>query len=317
MATPKLVTVFGGSGFVGRQVVRELARLGCRVRVAVRNPEHAMPLKPAGDVGQIVPIQTNIRHDGSVRAAVAGADAVINLVGILYESGTQTFDTVHEGGSRRIAEAAAAAGISSFVQMSALGASPDSASKYARSKAAGEAAVRSAIPEAVVVRPSVIFGPQDDFFNRFAGLMRFAPMLPLVGGGETKFQPVYVGDVADAIVKALTDPASAGRTFELGGPTVYSFRQLMDLTMAETGRHVGLVPLPFELAKIKAFFLELLPVPPLTRDQVELLKTDNVCSGDLPGLADLGIEPTAAEVILPSYLDIYRKGGRYSRAQPV
>lgn len=317
MATPELVTVFGGSGFVGRQVVRKLAHLGCRVRVAGRNPEDAMPLKPAGDVGQIVPVQANIRHEGSIRAAVSGADAVINLVGILYESGAQTFDMVHEEGGRRVAEAARAAGITAFAQMSALGATPDSSAKYARSKAAGEAAVRANVPEAVVVRPSVIFGPQDDFFNRFAALMRFAPLLPLIGGGRTKFQPVYVGDVADAIVKALSDPVRAGRTFELGGPTVYSFRELMDLTMTETGRHVGLVPIPFGLARIQAFLMELLPVPPLTRDQVELLKSDTVCSGDLPGLADLGIEPTAAEVILPSYLDIYRRGGRYSPAQPV
>lgn len=314
---PGLVTVFGGSGFIGRQVVRELARLGCRVRVAVRDPEEAMALKPCGDVGQVTPVQANIRHDGSVKAAVQGADAVINLVGILYETENQRFETVHHQGSARIAKAAKEAGISNFVQMSALGASPESSANYARTKAAGEAAVRAAIPEAVVIRPSVVFGPQDAFFNRFASVMRFAPLLPLIGGGEQKFQPVYVGDVADAIVKALTDPSCAGRTYELGGPTVYTFRELMELVMAETGRHAGLVPVPFELASFKAFFLELLPVPPLTRDQVELLKSDNVCSGDLPGLRDLGIQPTAAEVILPSYLDIYRKGGRFSPAQPV
>ncbi|MEQ8440809.1 MAG: complex I NDUFA9 subunit family protein [Alphaproteobacteria bacterium] len=313
----ELVTVFGGTGFIGRQVVRELARRGCRVRVAVRDPEEALPLKPAGDVGQITPVQANIRHDGSVRAAVEGADAVVNLVGILYEGETQKFETVHSMGAGRVAKAAREAGISRLVHMSALGASPESTAAYARSKAAGEAAVRAEVPEAVIVRPSVVFGPQDDFFNRFASLMRFAPVLPLIGGGETKFQPVYVGDVADAIVASLFDPAQKGRTFELGGPTVYSFKQLMELTMAETGRHVGLVPVPWELARIKAFFLEMLPVPPLTRDQVELMKTDNVCSGDLPGLSDLGIAATAAEVILPSYLDIYRKGGRYSPAQPV
>ncbi|NMM44779.1 complex I NDUFA9 subunit family protein [Rhodospirillaceae bacterium KN72] len=312
-----LVTVFGGSGFIGRQVVRELARQGCRVRVAVRDPEDALPLKPAGDVGQITPVQANIRHDASVRAAVKGADAVINLVGILYESGMQTFDMVHEQGARRVAEAAKAEGITRFVQMSALGAAPDSTAAYARSKAAGEVAVRSLIPEAVVVRPSIVFGPQDSFFNRFASIMRFTPLLPLIGGGQQKFQPVYVGDAADAIVRAVMNPACAGRTYELGGPTVYTFEELMTLTMNETGRHVGLVSVPFELAKVKAFFAELLPVPPLTRDQVELLKYDNVCSGDLPGLKDLGIEATAAEVVLPSYLDIYRKGGRFSPMQPV
>ena len=201
--------------------------------------------------------------------------------------------------------------------MSALGAAPDSPALYARSKAAGEAAVRAEIPEAIVVRPSIIFGPEDSFFNRFASIMRITPLLPLIGGGEQKFQPVYVGDVADAIVKALTDSSAAGRTYELCGPTVYSFKELMELVMSETGRHVGLVPVPFELARIKAFFLELLPVPPLTRDQVELLRSDNIATGNLPGLKDLGIAPTAAEVILPSYLDIYRKGGRYNPAQPV
>lgn len=313
----KVVTVFGGSGFVGRQVVRELARIGCRVRVAVRFPDTASDLKPMGDVGQIVPIACNIRQDSSVARALDGADAVINLVGILYESGTQTFDSVHHQGSARIAKAAKAAGISNFIQMSALGAAPDSTALYARSKAAGEAAVRAEVPEAIVVRPSVIFGPEDSFFNRFASIMRITPLLPLIGGGEQKFQPVYVGDVADAIVKALTDSGAAGRTYELCGPTVYSFKELMELVMSETGRHVGLVPVPFELARIKAFFLELLPVPPLTRDQVELLRSDNIATGNLPGLKDLGIAPTAAEVILPSYLDIYRKGGRYNPAQPV
>lgn len=315
--TPKLVTVFGGSGFIGRQVVRELAAKGCRVRIAVRDTELAMPLKTAGDVGQVTPIQTTVRSDASVRAAIDGADAVVNLVGILYERGGQSFEAVHVDGPRRIAEAAKAAGITRFVQMSALGAKPDSTAKYARSKAAGEAAVRANVPEAVVVRPSIVFGPQDSFFNRFASLMRIAPLLPLIGGGEQKFQPVYVGDVADAIGKGLTDPSMAGRTFELGGPTVYTFRELMELTMEETGRHVGLVPLPFEIAKIQALLMEILPVPPLTRDQVELLKSDNICGGDLPGLSDIGINPTAAEVILPTYLDIYRKGGRYNAAQPV
>jgi uncharacterized protein YbjT (DUF2867 family) len=315
--TPKVVTVFGGSGFIGRQVVRELARLGCRVRVAVRDPESAMPLKPAGDVGQIVPLATSVQSDAAVRRAVDGVDAVVNLVGILFERGAQTFEAVHVDGARRVAEASKAAGVTRFVQMSALGAKPDSTAKYARTKAGGEAAVRANVPEAVIVRPSIVFGPHDAFFNRFASLMRFAPLLPLIGGGEQRFQPVFVGDVADAIVKGLTDPALDGRTFELGGPTVYTFRELMELTMEVTGRHTGLVPIPFPLAKVQAFFMELLPVPPLTRDQVELLKTDNVCGGDLPGLSDMGITPTAAEVILPTYLDIYRKGGRYKAAQPV
>lgn len=312
--TPKLVTVFGGSGFIGRQVVRRLAALGCQVRVAVRDPEAALPLKTAGDVGQIAPVQANVRHEKTVRAAVEGADAVVNLTGILYESENQRFDAVHARGAAVIAEAAAAAGVSSFVHMSALGATTDEdAARYAQTKAAGEAAVRKAFPGAVIVRPSVVFGPRDDFFNRFASMMRFTPLLPAIGGGEQKFQPVYVGDVAAAIVEGLTNPARAGQTFELGGPTVYSFRECMQLIMRELDTHVGLMPIPFEIAKVMGFFMQLLPVPPLTMDQVELLKRDNVCSGDLPGLRDLGIEPTAAEVILPSYLDIYRSGGRFSQ----
>lgn len=312
--TPNLVTVFGGSGFIGRQVVRRLAALGCQVRVAGRDPETALPLKTAGDVGQIAPVQANIRHEKSVRAAIDGADAVVNLTGILYEGENQRFETVHAMGAKRIAEAAAAAGVASLVHMSALGISADEdAARYAQSKAAGEDAVRKAFPGAVIVRPSVVFGPQDDFFNRFAGMMQYAPVLPAIGGGEQKFQPVYVGDVAAAIVKGLTDPSTAGETYELGGPTVYSFRELMQLIMRELDTHVGFIPVPFEIAKVMAFFMQLLPVPPLTVDQVRLLQNDNICDGTLPGLTELGIEPTAAEAIIPSYLDIYRKGGRFSQ----
>lgn len=315
--TTKLVTVFGGSGFIGRQVVRRLAALGHQVRVAVRDPEAALPLKTAGDVGQIAPVQANVRHPRTVAAAVEGTDAVVNLTGILYETENQRFETVHYQGAQRIAEAAAAAGATALVHMSALGASKTSTARYSQTKAAAEEAVRDAYPGAVIVRPSVVFGPQDGFFNRFATLMRYAPLLPAIGGGEQRFQPVYVGDVAAAIVQGVTDPATAGKTYELGGPTVYTFRELMDLIMRETGLHAGLFPLPFGVAKVQAFFLQMLPVPPLTVDQVELLRYDNVCSGDFPGLADLGIEATTAEVILPSYLDIYRKGGRFTPMQPV
>ncbi len=315
--TVQLVTIFGGSGFIGRQIVREMAKLGCQIRVAVRDPESALPLKPCGDVGQITPVQANVTSERQVKAACEGADCVINLVGILYEKGARTFDAVHVQGARRIAEAAKAGGATRFVQMSALGASEKSSSEYARSKARGEKAVRAIFPDAVVLRPSVVFGPEDDFFNRFAQLMRLSPVMPLIGGGEQKFQPVYVGDVADALMMAATRADMAGETYELGGPNVYSFREILELIMRETDRHVGLVPLPFELAKIQAAVMELLPVPPLTRDQVELLRSDNVCSGRHPGLADLGIEPTAPEVILPSYLDRYRKGGRFKRMKPV
>lgn len=315
--TPKLVTIFGGAGFIGRQVVRELAPLGCQIRVACRDPQSVLPLKPCGDVGQIAPVQANVRHERSVVAACDGADAVINLTGILYEKDSQRFETVHVQGAERIARAAKAAGAARLVHMSALGAAKDSPAVYAQTKARGEEAVRAAFPEATVMRPSVVFGPDDDFFNRFAGLMRLLPVLPLIGGGEQKFQPVYVGDVADAIAAAAKSGDYAGETYELCGPTAYSFRELMELIMRETDRHVGLVPLPFELARIQAMFMELLPVPPLTRDQVELLRSDNVCAGAHPGLKAFGIEPTAAEVILPSYLDVYRKGGRFSPMRPV
>ena len=315
--SPKLVTIFGGSGFIGRQAVRELAPLGCQIRVAGRDPIAAQSLKPCGDVGQITPIQANITSERQVKAACEGADAVINLVGILYEKGARTFDAVHVQAAKRIAEAAKAGGATRFVQMSALGADEKSASAYARSKARGEAAVRAVFPDAVVLRPSVVFGPEDDFINRFAKLMRLSPVMPLVGGGQQKFQPVYVGDVADALRAAVTRADMAGETYELGGPQTYTFQEILEMIMAETDRHVGLVPLPFELAKLQAAVMELLPVPPLTRDQVELLKSDNICSGAYPGLTDLGIVPTAAEVILPTYLDMYRKGGRFKRTRPI
>jgi NADH dehydrogenase len=324
----RLVTIFGGSGFIGRQIVQRLAAAGAQIRAAERDPQRALVLKPMGNVGQITPVQANIRDDASVRAAVEGADAVVNLVGILYQGGRQTFDAVHRAGAERIAAAAKAAGAESFVQISAIGADKGSASAYARSKALGEEAVRKHMPDAVILRPSVVFGPQDDFFNRFARMACCSPILPvfgcpfprfrngkldLYGSGGTRFQPVYVGDVADAAFKALDDPACRGKTYELGGPTVYSFVELMRLIMDETGRRRLLNPVPFWVGSVMGFFAEFLPVPPLTRDQVKLLKTDNVVSGKLPGLQDLGVTPTAAEVILPTYLDIYRRGGRYSQ----
>lgn len=316
MTTPKLVTIFGGSGFIGRYLVRHLAKAGAMIRVAVRDPEQALDLKPMGDVGQIVPIQANIRVPASVEAAIDGADGVVNLVGVLYERGAQTFDAVHRDGARTVARAAARAGSKSFVHMSALGASEQSGSAYARSKAAGEKSVREAFPGAAIIRPSVVFGPQDDFFNRFAKLACISPVLPLIGGGHTRFQPVYVDDVAEAMFKELCGAAAKEQTYELGGPIVYSFKELMELVLRMTGRKCMLVPLPFSVAAMQATVLQYLPVPPLTPDQVELLKTDNIVSGELPGLAELGIEATAAEVILPSYMDIYRRGGRYSDTQP-
>lgn len=303
-------TVFGGSGFLGRYVVRRLAADGVRIRAAVRDPEAANFLKPMGDVGQVVPIQANVRHASSVRRAVEGADAVINLVGLLYQAGPQRFDAVHVFGAGTIAKASAEAGVGRLVHVSAIGADPESEAAYARTKAAGEAAVREAFPDATVVRPSVVFGPEDDFFNRFGWLATLLPALPLIGGGETKFQPVYVGDVAEGIARILADDESKGQTFEFGGPSAYSFRQLLEYILRETGRKRLLLPLPFALAKLEAFFLQLAPKPILTMDQVELLKTDNLPSGQCPGLADLGVQPHSLEAIVPSYLYRYRRGGR-------
>jgi NADH dehydrogenase len=324
----KLVTVFGGSGFIGRHLVQRLAAAGARVRVAIRHPGEAAYLQPMGDVGQIAPVQASVTHEASARAAVAGADAVVNLVGILYEKGRRRFDTVHREGAGIVARAAKDAGAPTLVHMSALGADPESRSRYATSKAAGEAAVRAAFPEAVIVRPSVVFGPQDGFFNLFASLARFTPVLPvfgcprpryrdgkidIYGDGGVKFQPIYVGDVADAIMKGLGDRSCAGKTYELGGPAVYSFKAIMEMILRETGRRRLLLPYPYFLATLEAFFLQLMPKPLLTTDQVRLLKIDNVVSGDLPGLAELGIAPTGAEAIVPTYLDRYRAGGRFRK----
>jgi len=307
------VTVIGGSGFIGRHVVRLLARQGWVIRVAVRRPDEALYLKTMGDVGQIVPVAANLRDEASLAAAVAGVSAVVNLVGILHESGAQGFAAIHAEGAGRAARLAKAAGAEHFVHLSAIGADPASPSAYARSKAAGEAAVRAAFPDAVILRPSVVFGPEDDFFNRFATLARYLPALPLIGGGKTRFQPVYVGDVAAAVAAVLAAEAGPGlrkgRVFELAGPRVYSFRELMHLVLRQTGRCRALVPVPFALAEWQGRLLGLLPRPPLTHDQVLLLKGDNVAGPGVPGLVDLGIVPTAVEAVLPTYLKRYRRGG--------
>jgi NADH dehydrogenase len=313
-----LVTVFGGSGFVGSQVVRALAKSGYRVRVAVRQPNLAYRMRMLGDVGQIEVIQANVRNEASVARALDGAEAAVNLVGVLWESGRQQFQSLHAMGAKTVAEQAAAAGVKRLVQVSAIGANADSDAKYARTKAEGEAAVRAAFPTATIVRPSVVFGQEDKFFNKFGQLAATAPALPLVGGGATKFQPVFVGDVAAAIAKIIATPGAQGQTYELGGPAVYTFKELLELVLTETGRARVLAPLPWPIAglvgKLGDIQASLLPLaPPLTTDQVALLKAgDNVVAPGAKGLADLGIVPTAVEAVVPSYLYRYRKGGQYA-----
>ena len=310
-----LVTVFGGSGFLGMQVTRALAKRGYRVRVACRRTNIAYRAPLMGEVGQIQITQANVRVPSSVERALEGADACINLVGVLFEQGRQGFQSLHAQGARNVAEACRARRIRTLVQVSAIGAEANSRSKYARTKAEGEAAVRAAVPTATVVRPSVLFGQDDDFFNRFGALAAHSAVLPLPGGGATRFQPVFVNDVAAAIADAIAEPAAAGKTLELGGPTVYSFKELMQLVLAQTQRERLLLPLPWPLAKAIGTAGDLaaaLIAPPLTSDQVELLKTDNVVSGDLPGLTALGVIPTAVEAVVPTYLYRYRKGGQFA-----
>jgi NADH dehydrogenase len=307
MHSPQQITIFGGTGFVGRHLVRRLAKTGAVIRVATRDAEKALLLKPMGDVGQIVPVRCVVNNDASVARAIGNSDIVINLIGILFEKGRNNFQCMHVEAAARIARLAKEAGAKRLIQMSALGASESSPSKYARSKYAGEQAARTFFPNATIFRPSVIFGPEDNFFNKFASLARFSPALPLIGGGLTKFQTVYVGDVADAMMVALQRNSACGATFELGGPQVYSFRQLLELMLQVTGRKCCLVNIPFALAKLQASFLQLMPQPLLTRDQVELLKQDNVVSANAKTFRDLGINPTALELILPSYLGRFAK----------
>lgn len=311
----KLVTVFGGSGFVGRHVVQALAKRGYRIRAAVRRPDLAEHLQPLGVPGQIMPIQANLRYRWSVDRAVEGADAVVNAVGILAPSGKQTFDAIQHFGPRAIAEAAHAAGLSRITHISAIGADANSASAYARSKAAGEASVLETLPDSTILRPSIVFGPEDDFFNKFANMARFSPVLPLIGGGETKFQPVYVCDVAEAVAKAVDGDLMPGATYELGGPEVKSFRECLEDILDITRKHRLLLPIPFEVASAMGKVLQLLPGAPLTADQVALLKTDNVVSEAAIAqghtLEGIGVKPTTLAAILPTYLDRFREHGQY------
>ena len=312
----KLITVYGGSGFVGRHVVRALARTGCRMRIGVRRPDLAGHLQPMGSVGQIHAVQANLRDRDSVRRAALGADALVNLVGILFAQGRQTFASVHTEGAHHVAEVAAELGVRAMVHMSALGADPESDSVYARSKAAGEEAVLEAYPDAAILRPSVIFGPEDQFFNRFAAMARISPVLPLIGGGGTRFQPVFAGDVAGAAVAAIEGRALSGRIYELGGPQVLTFKEVLRWILKETGRRRLLVPIPFWLARLQAAVLGLLPNPPLTLDQLRLLQRDNVVSEEARRerrtLEALGIEPTAIDVVVPFYMARFRPKGQFS-----
>jgi NADH dehydrogenase len=307
----RTVTVFGGTGFLGRHTVRALAKAGWRIKVAARHPARGFYLRPLGQVGQIDFVKCDISDPNQVAGALAGASAAVNLCGILFQRG-QTFAKVQAEGAGHVGAAAAAAGLSAVVHVSAIGADSESPSRYATSKAEGEARLREVFPGATILRPSIVFGPEDGFFNRFGEMARFLPALPLIGGGKTRFQPVFAGDVAAAIVAALDSEAAKGRTYELGGPTVYSFRQLMEFILAETGRRRLLVPLPFGLAMWKAFFLQLLPNPPLTPDQVRLLRNDNVVAPAALTLADLGITPTTVEAEVPAYLWRYRAKGQYA-----
>jgi NADH dehydrogenase len=315
-----LITIYGGSGFIGRHVVRAIAKTGARMRVAVRRPDLAGHLQPLGGVGQINPVQANVRYPDSLLAAANGADAVVNLVGILFPTGKQTFKAVQDEGARHVAEAARQAGARAFVHISAIGANSDSPSIYARSKAEGEKAVKETFPAAIIIRPSVVFGPEDDFFNRFAALARISPALPLIGGGKTRLQPVFAGDVAKAVIAGLTGKASSDGAYELGGPEILTLKEVMQRVLTYTMRRRALVPEPFWLAKLQGAFLQVLPKPPLTVDQVRLLATDNVVSEAARNagrtLEGLGIEPVAIASVVPEYLEQYRPRGQFSIFRP-
>jgi NADH dehydrogenase len=310
-----LVTVFGGSGFLGRHAVRALANRGYRIRVAVRRPDLCGHLRPMGRVGQIQAVQANLRYPESVAAAVRDADAVVNLVGILFESGNQRFDAVMTAGAETVAKVAAAAD-AALVHVSAIGADPQGASHYARAKGQGEARVLAAAPTAAVMRPSIVFGPEDDFFNRFAALARLLPALPLPGGGHTRMQPVFAGDVGEAIAKAVDGDLKPGAIYELGGPDVRTFKQLMEFVLATAQRRRLLVPVPFALLKLQAMVLQFAPKPPITPDQVELLKRDNVVSDEAKRdgrtLEGLGMIPESIDAIVPTYLWRFRKTGQFN-----
>jgi NADH dehydrogenase len=308
----KLVTVFGGSGFIGRHLVRRLADAGWRVRVAVRHPNAALFLKPMGSVGQIQLVQANVRDERSTARAIEGAHAVVNLVGVLAESGHQKFNALHAMGAERIARLSAAAGVARLVHVSAIGADRESESGYASSKARGEAGVLKHFPKATILRPSVVFGPEDQLFNRFAAMARIYLCQPLIGGGETRFQPVHVGDGADAICQSILQETAEGKVYELGGPQVWTLKEIMAYVLKVTGRKRALVPLPFGLAGALAALTGWLPGAPLTSDQVRMLKADNVADPRLDGFKALGLIPDSVEANVPAYLWRFRAQGQFT-----
>jgi uncharacterized protein YbjT (DUF2867 family) len=316
MATRRVATVFGGSGFIGRYVVKRLAQQGYIVRVAVRDPEAALFLKPMGSVGQVVPLYASVTNEATVHRAIEGAEIVVNLVGVLTESRKASFQAIHTGGSERIARIAATAGVERLIQISAIGADPASRSVYASTKGKAEQAVLAAFPGATILRPSLVFGIEDKFFNRFAEIARMAPFMPVICG-DTKMQPVFVGDVADAVMAALESPETKGKIFELGGPRVWTFREILAFILKETRRHKRLVDIPMWIARMQACILQHVPGKPLTPDQLLMLAKDNVVSPGALGLADLGITPTPVELIVPGYLTRYQVGGGRRPTMPM
>jgi NADH dehydrogenase len=314
MTTRSVATVFGGSGFIGRYVVKRLAAQGYVVRIAVRDTVAAQALRPMGRVAQIVPLYAPVTQEGPIERAVEGADVVINLVGILAEYRSGDFQRIHAEGAGLIARASAAAGVGRLVHVSAIGADPASPSAYGKTKAQGEAAVRDAFPGATILRPSIVFGAEDRFFNRIGRMAQLLPFMPVIYG-DTKMQPVYVGDVADAVMAVIDRPDAVETAYELGGPKIFTFRDLLVWLLKETQRHRRLVDIPPALVRLQAALGEMLPSKPLTRDQLLMLQRDNIASPGMPGLDELGIVPTPIDLIVPSYLDQYRPGG--GRREPV
>jgi uncharacterized protein YbjT (DUF2867 family) len=300
--------VLGGSGFIGRYIVKRLTHKGFVVRVAVRDTEAALFLKPMGAVGQVVPLHASLANEATVHRAVEGADLVVNTVGILAEQRSGDFRLIHAEGAGRVARLSAATGVARLVHISAIGADPHAASRYAATKGEGEALMRAAFPGVTILRPSLVFGPEDHLFNRFAGLARLSPVMPVICG-DTRFQPVYVGDVADAVMAALARTDASGKTYELGGPRVWRFRELLAYILKETGRRRRMMDIPMGMARLQARLMEMLPGKPLTRDQLLMLQTDNVVTPDMPGLQDLGVVPTPVELVVPLYLRRFQPGG--------